>query len=184
MDPSHSCRTLRFPHFFEYKAGNYYVNNLTGAFRQANPSIGRNTPRASQHELDYITGGTDANGTPQNDASVRLAALEGWLYKDLALSPFSGLNSIKPADFIRWREVSFRYDVSREIAQRIRLRSLSFTIAGRNLALWTKYEGVDPELNAVGRGAGDSLDQNFLDGVEAFGFAIPRRLIFTMRMGF
>ncbi len=169
---------------FEYRAGHFHVNNFTGAFRQANPSIGRNTPRSAQVELDYITGGTDQQGHPQNDASVRLNALKSWLSDELALSPFSGLNAIKPADFVRWRQVSLTYAVSRAFARRVRLRSLAITVAGRNLALWTRYDGVDPELNAVGRGAGDALEQNFLDGVEAFGFPIPRRFQFTMRLGF
>ena len=169
---------------FEYKTGNYYVNNLTGAFRQANPVIGRNTPSSAAVELDYITGGTDGSGTPQNSADVRLDALQRWLNNELALSPFSGLNTVKKADFLRWRELSLTYNVPRSFAQRVRLRNLSFTVAGRNLALWTKYDGVDPELNAIGRGGGNDLDDNFLDGVEAFGFAIPRRFIFTMRMGF
>ncbi len=169
---------------FEYKAGNYYVNNLTGAFRGAHPAIGRNTPSAARTELDYITGGTDANGTPQNNGEVRLEALKNWLNNELALSPFSGLNTIKAADFIRWRELSLTYNVPRSLAQRVRLRNLALTVSGRNLALSTKYDGVDPELNAIGRGGGSDLDDNFLDGVEAFGFAIPRRFIFTMRMGF
>ena len=65
------------------------------------------------------------------------------------------------------------------------MRNLTFTIAARNLALWTKYDGVDPELNALGRGgSGNTLNTNFLDGVEAFGWAIPRRIVFTMRLGF
>ena len=68
--------------------------------------------------------------------------------------------------------------------QQVGLRNLSFSVAGRNLAMWTKYDGVDPELNAVGRGAGGTLDENFLDGVEAFGFAVPRRVVFTLRFGF
>ncbi|MBO6577153.1 MAG: SusC/RagA family TonB-linked outer membrane protein [Rhodothermales bacterium] len=169
---------------FEYKAGNYYVNNLTGAFRQSNRSIGRNTPDAARVERDYMTGGIDANGNPQNNAQVRLDALNDWLYSQLALSPFSGLNTIKKADFLRWREISLTYRVPRVQAERLRLRSLQFTLAGRNLAMWTKYDGVDPELNAIGRGGGNSLSDNYLDGVEAFGWAIPRRVVFTMRMGF
>ncbi len=182
--------TIRFmKHFrlytlFEYKAGNFYVNNLTGAFRQANPVIGRNMPNSAKVELDYATGGVDANGDPMNDPQVRLAALEKWLYEMLALAPFSGLNTIKPADFVRWRELSLTYDVPREHVQGLGLRNLSFTIAARNLALWTKYDGVDPEMNAVGRGSGSLLSQNFLDSVEAFGFALPRTLYFTVRFGF
>lgn len=169
---------------FEYRAGNFFVNNLTGAFRQSNPSIGRNTPSSAQVELDYITGGTDEDGTPLNDGQVRLDALKRWLGEELALSPFSGLNAIKPADFVRWREISLTYSLPRGMAERLRIRNASVTIAGRNLILWTRYDGVDPELNAVGRGAGTLLDQNFLDGVEAFGLPVSRRFQVATRIGF
>jgi hypothetical protein len=63
-------------------------------------------------------------------------------------------------------------------------RRLSLTAAGRNLMLFTKYDGVDPELNAVGRGAGSSLDQNYLTGVEAFGFPIQREYSVKLRLQF
>ncbi|RMH66915.1 MAG: SusC/RagA family TonB-linked outer membrane protein [Bacteroidetes bacterium] len=170
---------------FEYRFGNYVVNNLTDAFRNSHPSIGRNTPKAAEAERDFITGGVDANYNPQNSGAVRLEALETWLYELLALQPFSGLNTLKQADFLRWRELSLTYNLPRAYVQRLGVRDLSFTLSGRNLALFTKYDGVDPELNAIGRGgSGSTLDTNFLDGVEAFGFAVPRRFIFTMRMGF
>ena len=166
---------------FEYKFGNYYINNLTDAFRHANPSIGRNTPEAAEIERDFLTGGIDGSMNPQNSGEVRLAATEEWVNNYLALAPFSGLNTIKSADWLRLRELSLTYTFLPSMASRVGLRELSFTVAGRNLFLWTKYDGVDPELNAVGRGSGDQLDQNYLDGVEAFGIPIPRRVIFTVR---
>lgn len=170
---------------FEYRFGNYVVNNLTDAFRNSHPAIGRNTPDAAEAERDFVTGGVDANFSPQNSGEVRLAALETWLDDLLALQPFSGLNTLKSADFMRWRELSLTYNLPRTYVQRLGVRDLSFTVSGRNLALFTKYDGVDPELNAIGRGAStEQLDNNFLDGVEAFGFAVPRRFVFTMRMGF
>jgi len=109
----------------------------------------------------------------------------------LALEPFAGLNTIKQADFVRWRELSLTYNVPSRFVERFGGRQLSFTLSGRNLALWTKYDGVDPELNAIGRGGGSEgnpsasqLSNNFLDGVEAFGFPIPRRFSFQVRLGF
>lgn len=177
-------RNFRISTLFEYKFGNFYVNNLTDAFRNSNASIGRNTPLASEVQVDYLTGGLDGSGNPQNNGEVRVAALETWLNELLALAPFSGLNTIKQADFLRWRELSLTYNVPDSFAERFHFRNLSFTLAGRNLALWTKYDGVDPELNAVGRGSGSDLDQNYLTGVEAFGFPIPRRIEFRMRLGF
>jgi hypothetical protein len=169
---------------FEYKVGNFYINNLTDAFRQSNALIGRNTPEAADVQVDYLTGGLDGSGNPENSGEVRVEALKTWLNELLALAPFSGLNTIKQADFVRWRELSLTYNVPKSFTGRFNLRNLSFTVAGRNLALFTKYDGVDPELNAVGRGSGSQLDQNFLSGVEAFGFPIPRRIEFRMRLGF
>lgn len=169
---------------FEYKFGNFFVNNLTGAFRQSNASIGRNLPDAARIERDYMTGGVDSNGNPLNDPEVRLQALDEWVNETLALDPFVGLNAIESADFLRWREVSLTYSVPSRFVERFGGRNLTLSLAGRNLALWTAYSGVDPELNAIGRGGGTSLENNFLDGVEAFGFPVPRRVSFQMRLGF
>ncbi|MFB6231176.1 MAG: SusC/RagA family TonB-linked outer membrane protein [Salinibacter sp.] len=169
---------------FEYKAGNFYVNNLTDAFRQANPIIGRNLPKSSRVERNYLTGGIDENGNPQNSGEVRLKALKTWLNDLLALAPFSGLNTVEKADFIRLRELSLTYRVPSRWVQQFGARQLSLTAAGRNLLLFTKYDGVDPELNAVGRGAGTQLDQNFLTGVEAFGFPLQRQYSFKLRLRF
>ncbi|MEF8796579.1 MAG: SusC/RagA family TonB-linked outer membrane protein [Salinivenus sp.] len=169
---------------FEYKAGNFYVNNLTDAFRQSNPIIGRNLPTSSRVERNYLTGGVDGSGTPQNDGDVRLQALETWLNDVLALAPFSGLNTVEQADFVRLRELSLTYRFPSRWLEGLGARRLSVTAAGRNLLLFTKYDGVDPELNAVGRGGGTQLDQNYLSGVEAFGFPIPREYSLKLRLQF
>jgi TonB-linked SusC/RagA family outer membrane protein len=174
-----SMRTL-----FEYKAGNYYVNNLTGAFRQSNPVIGRNTPLAAEVERNFVTGGVDDSGNPLNSGEVRVEALQTWVNELLALAPFQGLNTVENADFIRWRELNLTYRVPPRLVERFGGRSLTLTVAGRNLALWTRYSGVDPELNAIGRAGGNQLSNNFLTGVEAFGFPIPRRYSFQVRFGF
>lgn len=170
---------------FEYKAGNYYVNNLTDAFRQANASIGRNLPESARVERDYVTGGVDESGTPRNSGEVRLDALKEWLNEHLALAPFSGLNTIERADFLRFRELSLSYRLPSRFLEGTLLRRARITLAGRNLFLLTKYDGVDPELNAVGRGGGgNQLENNFLSGVEAFGFPIPRQYSFKLQLGF
>lgn len=168
---------------FEYQFGNYYVNNLGKAFRSANPAIGRNTPESSRVDRDFATGGVDASYTPQNDPQVRLNALKDWLGNYLGLAPFQGLNWVQQADFLRFRELSLTYTIPRDKLTRFGFRKLSFTGSARNLALWTKFDG-DPEVNEVGRGAGNSLDQNFLTGVSTLGVPIPRRFILTINLGF
>ena len=170
---------------FEYKFGNYTVTNLTDAFRRGNPLIGMNTPEAARAERDFATGGLDANNQPKNDAEVRLKAFEQYLkLVDLFPGGAAGANSHEPGDFLRWRELSLTYTFAPNFIRQYGLRNMSITISGRNLALWTRFSGVDPEVNAVGRGSGGVLYQNFLDSVEAFGLPIPRRVQISLRFGF
>lgn len=187
---------LKFKNFtlstlFEYKTGDYRINNLTGAFRQSHPAIGRNLPLSARVERDFITGGVDGNFNPQNSGEVRYEALKDWLFQALALDPFSGLNTIKKADFLRWRELSLTYQLPSSFLRSINLRTASFTVAARNLALFTSYDGVDPEINVFGRGGFgdddedflDNTDQNFGVGIDAFGWPLPRQVLFTLKVG-
>ena len=169
---------------FEYQFGNYYVNNLGEAFRTAHPAIGRNTPEMSRLDRDYATGGVDENYVPQNSGEVRLEALKDWIGNYLGLAPFQGLNWVQEADFLRFRELSLTYTIPRDKLVRFGIRKLSFTGSARNLALWTKFDG-DPEVNEIGRGGGDDINQsNFLMGVSTLGMPIPRRYTLSINLGF
>jgi hypothetical protein len=61
---------------------------------------------------------------------------------------------------------------------------MSLTLAGRNLLLWTKYPGADPELNVSGVCSGGSVDCNFLEGTAGWGVPIPRRVSLVARVVF
>jgi len=174
--------TIKYKNFslrtnFEYRAGDFWINNLTNAFRQSNGSIGRNLPTSAQVERDYIN--------PASSGEVRLAALDDWINENLALNPFAGLNTIERGDFLRWRELSLTYNIPRSLLEDMGIRNASFTVSGRNLTIWTKYTGVDPEINVFGRGGNSSnADQNFGQSIEAFGWPIPRQILFTLKFGF
>lgn len=58
---------------------------------------------------------------------------------------------IQDADFVRLRELSLSYTVPERWARMVRAQTATVTLAGQNLALWTDYEGFDPEVvsNAV-----------------------------------
>jgi len=172
---------------FEYKAGNFFVNNLDGAFRAQNTAIGRNTEKAARMTRKWETGGLDENGNPQNSGEARVDALETWVTEMLALDPFSGLNNIEKADFIRWRELSLTYDVPSQFVSRLGANNLSITVSGRNLRLWTTagYTGEDPETNEQGRGTDvGTFDENFRAGIEAWNVPLPRRFEFRLRATF
>lgn len=57
---------------------------------------------------------------------------------------------IEDASFWRLREVAVSFDAPSEWARRLRASSMTLTLAGRNLALWTNYTGFDPEITFNG----------------------------------
>jgi TonB-dependent SusC/RagA subfamily outer membrane receptor len=52
---------------------------------------------------------------------------------------------IVSSDFTRWRELSVTADVPSRIVQQFRLDRASMSVQVRNLMLWTKWTGPDPE---------------------------------------
>ena len=57
---------------------------------------------------------------------------------------------ITPADFIKLREISVTYSLPTSFAGRVGAKGLSVSVSGRNLGIWTRYSGADPELNFSG----------------------------------
>ncbi|MFQ6045242.1 MAG: hypothetical protein ACE5PT_02650, partial [Gemmatimonadales bacterium] len=174
-------RNLQVNTTFEYKTGNYFVTNLTDAFRKSNPVIGRNTKQAAEVEAFL------ANPATQSDADGRLANAMVWATKLKALAPYSGLNTIENAKFLRWRELGLVWNAPPAFAGKFGLDNLTLSLTGRNLKKWDGYTGIDQEMNAIARcgGAGSaSRDCNFLDGVDAFGLPLPMRFTFAVQVGF
>jgi outer membrane receptor protein involved in Fe transport len=69
---------------------------------------------------------------------------------------------IEDADFIRFRELALSFNGSESLARRFRTRSLTATLAARNLGvLWTEYSGVDPEATGTATGDAPSEFQAF-----------------------
>jgi TonB-linked SusC/RagA family outer membrane protein len=58
-----------------------------------------------------------------------------------------GINTgfFEKADYTRLRELSLTFRAPDQWAQRLRTRTLSATLSGQNLGLWTDYTGLDPE---------------------------------------
>ena len=58
---------------------------------------------------------------------------------------------IVDGEFLRLRELSLTFSAPTAWARALRASRLSLTATGRNLALWTKYPGVDPEVSGAGQ---------------------------------
>lgn len=80
---------------------------------------------------------------------------------------------VDPADFWKLREVSATFFIPEAWVSRINANRASLTVTGRNLATWTDYRGLDPEINSGG------ADDNF--GVSEFLTQPPVRY-WTLRL--
>ena len=158
---------------FESRFGNYEVTNLTDAFRKSHSLIGRNTPDAADAESRLMN--------PANAGQGRLDAADDWVRKYLALSPYSGLNTIEDASFVRLRELSVSYSVDRTLAARLGLNSMIIAVSGKNLWMSTNYSGIDPETNAISGNRGGL--NGFLQSIDAFGVPIPRVWNLSIKVG-
>ena len=163
---------------FEYRAGNYHTQDLTGAFRQANAVIGRNVPGTARV--------ASIMQNPASTAEQRLEAALEWAREYRALAPMSGMNQIWTSDFIRLREISLSYRLPTDMIEGLGLDNATVTFGGRNVHLWMfgDYRGIDPEINPSANCTGGGVNCNFLTGTEAFGVPIPRRFTFSLRAGF
>ena len=65
---------------------------------------------------------------------------------------------IEDASFTKLREVSIGIGVPQRYVSRFGFANATLTFAGRNLHTWTKYKGLDPEINENG-GANFSTDE-------------------------
>jgi TonB-dependent starch-binding outer membrane protein SusC len=159
----------------EYRTG-YMLANLTDAFRSSqHATIGSNTKEYQVVEA--------ALNNPSSTPEQRLAAAKEYItnYRHL-LEP--GLNEVQDGDFLRLREVALTYNAPAAMAAKIGFGSMSITAAGRNLLLFTKYGGADPELSYAGRQPGGGTLANFRDASEAFGLPVPRRFSLMVNLGF
>ncbi|MFC5683678.1 SusC/RagA family TonB-linked outer membrane protein [Flavobacterium sp. MAHUQ-51] len=57
-------------------------------------------------------------------------------------------NFIEDGSYLRLKTVSLGYNFDPEFVKKMHLKSLRFYLSGQNLITWTKYSGLDPEVNA------------------------------------
>ena len=84
---------------------------------------------------------------------------------------------VEPADYLSLREVGFTMQLPARLVARAGLRRTSLRLSGRNLYMWTKFPGVDPQTNWRGNvnvGASSDFDSQ----------PIPRIFLATVRTAF
>ena len=90
---------------------------------------------------------------------------------------------VEKADFWKLREVSLTFNAPQDLVERSRVaRSLSISVAGRDLHTWTDYTGIDPESNIpTSVSANDDPGRFFT--ADLFTVPLPRTLIVRFDVG-
>ncbi|HET9986152.1 MAG TPA: SusC/RagA family TonB-linked outer membrane protein [Longimicrobiales bacterium] len=132
-------RNTRLTVLFDRAAG-HQILNVTEAFRT--PFVDR--PDASSYSRQYAFRQTLS---PEKQAMIEKSMLAAFIEK---------------GDFIKLREITLSQTLGRSLAGRIGASSAVLTVGGRNLATWTDFTGLDPEMNV--RGARDDFISNNFAG--------------------
>lgn len=98
----------------------------------------------------------------------------------LRLFPKQTRMYVEDASFVKLREVTLSFDVPRRLVEEFaggRLRSLQLSLSGRNLATWTDYTGLDPEVSNFG-------NQPIARNIDVAPFPPSRSFWFSATLGF
>ena len=118
-------RIFRIYNMFEYRGGNKLEND-TEQFRCA---------------FSLCRGINDKTASVEEQANAEAAFSNG---------SFIG-GYIEDASFVKWRELSVAVSLPQRYLGSLRATNATLTFGARNLHTWTKYKGLDPEVNGTGQ---------------------------------
>jgi len=99
-----------------------------------------------------------------------------WQGRGSASNTASYKQFVEDASATRLREVTLTYTLNNVAFKRFtHLAAVDFSVTGRNLVLWTKYTGTDPELNVTGAGLARGQDWFTNPNTRSFLFSIQIR---------
>ncbi|MEO6331897.1 MAG: SusC/RagA family TonB-linked outer membrane protein [Gemmatimonadaceae bacterium] len=141
-------RNFRLHAMLDYQGGHFLYNHKSYN-RCATVASGPNCARLNQPE-DIGTARLDTLRAVFGGASSPLTVT----------SPMGQALYVEKADFIKLRDVSLSYTVPRALLRRLGAETATIGLVGRNLALWSDYSGLDPEVNTYSnaqiRGSGNA----------------------------
>ncbi len=124
---------------------------------------------------DQFEAGTTVRGNVANFGGGDVLLDEDWYtsrgggFGDGVINEFA----VTDGSWTRLREVSLSYTLNSEgFRNMTKLNSIDFVLTGRNLALITDVEGIDPEINQFGVGNGFGIDYFTNPSTRSFLFSV------------
>ncbi len=109
---------------------------------------------------NLIPAGTAFQGQIKDFGAGPVAINQAWWQgRGTASNTASYKQFVEDGSASRIREITVTYSLhSPKFKSFTRLSSIDFSVTGRNLVLWTKYSGTDPEVNVTGAGLSRGQD--------------------------
>ncbi len=130
----------------------YYGNDVLNATKAAmvyyglDPiTLNRNTKKV--FEGLRSTGNTDADGNIIYEKNTKEVVLDQDYYQDRYANV--GENFVEDGSWLRLRYITLSYNFSKKLFKN-KIQNAQIYVTGRNLLLFTKYSGIDPEVNTIG----------------------------------
>ncbi len=123
-----------------------------------------------------IKSGTTFRGNVGNFGGEDVALTEEWYLSNGGGFGNQSESFVGDASWTRLREVTLGYALPAKYTEPIGLSNIEFSLSGRNLFLWTKVKGFDPDMNLTGASKGRGLDY--------FTNPATKSYIFTVKLGF
>jgi len=156
---------LRVRALFDGTFGNDVMNFST---RAQNAGIASNSKEYERELLPY----GDPRKLPPNFNGRTQGIFEYW---------------VEDGSFVKLREMSASYTVDWAPVKKLFREGVDLTLSGRNLWVWTRYSGYDPELSLFGTNAGGfgSVQTTAADrGFDFGGYPIPRTWSLSARFSY
>ena len=133
---------------------------------------------ANQNLLDFngnvIMAGTTFRGDIYNFGAGPVARTEAWYNGDGGY--FGGGNDelyVDDGSWTRLRELTISYLLDNDwIKNKFGMSSMQFSFTGRNLVLWTAFEGNDPDTNLEGVSVARGIDYFNNPGTKSYVFTV------------
>ena len=115
-----------------------------------------------------IPAGTTFRGFEQDFGAGNVAVDERWWQGNGGGFGDVGEPFHEDASWTRLRELSLAYSIPSKLLTGTKISSIDLTFTGRNLFLWTKVEGFDPDNNLTGASKGRGLEYFSNPGTKSF----------------
>ncbi|ERJ58033.1 SusC/RagA family TonB-linked outer membrane protein [Sphingobacterium paucimobilis] len=152
------------------------LDNYFAGFGYADYTLNRNDYRVFEGKLADGTSNTKEVWLGQGIDPKSNTDYKNGYYRDL----YRGVSEyfVEDASWVRLRSVSVNYSLPKNwFAKTNSIKNASIGLTGNNLALWTKYSGLDPESTSTNSGSN-------IEGFAGMTYPAVRSFIMSINIGF